>query len=1003
AVLSPGRIRDKLQTALSQVSASIYIEPDIAFADVFDAAGTLVRRGELYNLLHGLRLLGDPDNKDLLEGLTSGDEVDMATLLGDLSAALKKEDAQGNTLITYMGESSLLRSIVSAVMIDNRYADDEEHELNILYVPAVSLQRDAKGSTVNLIKKDEFKQLLAALSSDAVMDIIRTLTDEASDMEVGALLQKEEVIALFEQGNGILEGTIANLLITEFEENKHIVVPVGLKGEKNLDKWISYRDRGELSKILRAIKEVNLDFAELMKGNVDAQKLFDALAVDPVKMATILFDSQVIHYSVSKLMLDGKIASHNGFTLIVPSSVAQAVEGESQRIIAKKELTALFSQVAALDLQGDSSAQYIVKRLVMHKNMLSGSKILCASIAYYLFGDDGGKIEGVAVPGYFKNASSMESLQEGNGADIMQKEIAALIDSLEVMFADDDYAINGDAWQDKIAALIPTLNAPCKYDPHKTNLQVFYASGIVLFNLSEQLEDALIKNNVVPVTVIAQAKDYVQPWDEKPFKFDELEALVYLLDVCGIGDLSEITDAFASDLQDKVLTLNDEYGVSGKTKLSLIYPSVIVQSIVADALDDVFFGETPIIEEKVLVAIKQNGENGYYPIEEIAALINGVKNGLRCDSLDDVTDADYTDFSLVRDKDIGAICASDLLSGVLTKAVKESFGGTDEEGRTGIVHTDLAYKSSEMPVYRLSEFEAIIALTRSIEGSADLNTLDITAVDLTEVADYIYDEETERTASYLLAATISFKLLEEEPSEGGAETENVLIIPYTVVWEAHNMIQPREAARLIRAFTRICGSADIEHFSLDVLTLPKTEDVDEVLKSAIMRASITQTIVDNNPETRTDLFVSQAKIEKTAEGELPHVAKQFVREDNDWYIYAGDKEVYSIVSEELRRLFVLFNAVRADNAEISDFALPSLNSLDEITQFITDCTSGGVDEREILEADILRYQIGKVLIRDNSLAAAAAEAERVYDLRAHVLTNVQALSSDTLYEMLGKV
>lgn len=1000
-ILSSGRLREKLQKTFASASASIYIDPDIAYADTYDAAGTLVRRGELYNLLHGLRLLGDADNKELLDSMTSGEKVNAATFFDNFSAALQKKDARGNTLVTYMSESSLLRSLVSAVMIDNRYADDEEHKQNILYVPALSLQRDAKGQTVNLIKKSEFSELLTALSSDAVMDILRTLTGGESETDLGALLQKEEVIALFERGNGILEGTFANLLIDEFEKNKNVVVPVGLKGETNLDKWVSYRDRGELSKIMHAIKETELDFAKLMKGEVDGQKLFDALAVDPVKRSAVLFDSQVIHYSVSKLIIDGKIAAHNGITLIVPSSVAQAVEGEMYRVIAKKELVTLFSQVAALDLHDDSKAQHIVKMLVEHKNALSGSKILCASLAYYLFGGESVKIGGVTVPTYFKDASSMKSLQEGEGAGIMQKELTALINSLEVMFADDDYVIDGDAWKKKVTALIPTLNELCKYNPRKTNLQVFYASGIVLCNLSEELENALLEHNVVKSEVLEKAKDYSKPWKEKPFKFDELEALVYLLGICDIDDISQIDDGFSSDLQDKVLTLDEEYGTSGKTKLSLIYPSVVVQAIVADALDDVFYGETPLIEEKVRDAIKANGENGYYALGEIAALINGVKNGLGYGSLDDVKGEKYSDFALIREKDIGVICASDLLSGVLTKAVKESFGGTDGKGRTGIVHSARAYKSDEMPVYRPSEFEAIVALTRSIEGEVDLNSLDITAIDLTEVADFIYDEETGRTASYLLAATVSFKLLEEPTSADGTPTENALIVPYTVILKGENMIRPYETARLIRAFTCICGSADIENFSMDMLRLPDPDAVDEVLKSAIMRASITQAIVDNNPETTTALFVSQAKIEKTEEGKLPHLAKQTVSADNIWSVYEASDEVCAIGGAELKQLFVLFRVVHSDG-DASDFTLPILNSSEEIMLFIADCSDKGVDESEILSTDILRYRISSVLVRENPALESAAKEEIVYNVRTHKSTSIQALDSATILGLLGR-
>ena len=117
-VFSTDYVSDKLNNVFLSVSENVYIPENIVYENTYGANG--VEYGELYKIMNGFRLLGTKENRELIDKATGDEEMQFDALFDLLSQAAKSADKNGVTLSRYMTDSTIMRSLISAVMIENK-------------------------------------------------------------------------------------------------------------------------------------------------------------------------------------------------------------------------------------------------------------------------------------------------------------------------------------------------------------------------------------------------------------------------------------------------------------------------------------------------------------------------------------------------------------------------------------------------------------------------------------------------------------------------------------------------------------------------------------------------------------------------------------------------------------------------------------------------------------------------------------------------------------------
>ena len=238
-VLSTRYIKDKLRTAFSSVSENMYLPRSVVYENT--ASG----KGELHQLLYGIRLLGRRDNRELLEKITA-DETDAGAreifdLLGQATAG---KDEYGSSLADYMVNSVYLRSLMSSVLL--------EKGGDSLYVPETALEREGN-SVIPLVQKNTLAQLFEAFADEEARTLVLDFI-ESEDADVSAFVAHPALARVLDMGNVIIEGTVSRQLAGELEQNDKVTVPYALRLRENglpPDGWLTVRgNAGELRKLV---------------------------------------------------------------------------------------------------------------------------------------------------------------------------------------------------------------------------------------------------------------------------------------------------------------------------------------------------------------------------------------------------------------------------------------------------------------------------------------------------------------------------------------------------------------------------------------------------------------------------------------------------------------------------------------------------------------------------------------------------------------------------------
>ena len=815
-VLRSKKVHNILVGQLNSVEKGIYLPAKISYVNTYDKKGNILSYGEAYYALRGLRLLADKENKELIDSLTQS-STSFEDLIRKLANTITRDDphAKGNSLASYLTESTLLRSIMSAVIM-NRAGD-------ILAVPSLSLEKEGL-QTVNLINKSELREIFEALPE--LTDLILSLASEQiSSASVNKILNNATFNSLLNNGNKIIEGTIAKALIDMLADNDTIIISKRLE---NYEEWVTVTDPGELRKFLRTKDILALDVVALMDGEgLDGTDIFNKIKALNEESIAQLLESEVFYYSASDMLRKGNLGFED-FHVVVPDSSCNALDNDKvDKVIKKNELESVFVVLKDFGLNSDMTSESILRKLVEKKQFLNDSNIISASVVNFIVAEDE-ICSALNIPQAYMNAGTEEKLAEYDATNIWYSELPNLIGAIDEIFGisnlseSDEFVFNNETVSDNINDLFISFNKVSVTQPNTqlTRLDVCYASEIITGNLTKELDKALngedqSDESLIEISVRDSFK--VHRRSATVYEKSEISALVDALLIFGIEDIDDVdSDRFTS---------LSHY----KNNISEICKSGIMRGILTKEIDDSL--DDDIIDNEVRLRIKGNSPT--YSSEEITNLVYALDE-LNIDDVEGIDDYDFTenmrDFNNPSKNDpelteLNVIYRSNIVAGVLTKSVKDTFS---DKNLTYTAHAE----RSDLAVLKEQEVESLVSL---LVGK-NLEDFDVGALSISRVRVQIIPDSSGHPHSYLVLANFSDNVV------GNAS----LYVPQSVY--KNKLLTVSEAMAFIDAVIALRGDDEmLDSWSVgEDMVLPAKEDRKAILSSAIMCATFSHSVFTAN-------------------------------------------------------------------------------------------------------------------------------------------------------------
>ena len=809
-------------------------------------------------------------------------------------------------------DSQILHYTLSGFLLEN--TETLGFALKVPY--GAKEQADPNDDVDFVVKKQELKALFKAVAqldlsgdvdTDKLFDIVLSLNDDA----VGAILDSQ-----------ILHYTLSGFLLENTETlGFALKVPYGAKEQIQADEEVEiYVKKDEFRYLLKAVAKFDLS------GGMETDSLLDTISALNEEEIDELLNSQILHYTLSDYLLKG--TDTTGFKLIVPGGAKeQTGSGDAPEIFVKKEeFKLLLKAVAEFDLSGDMDISSMLYTVVTQKQTWSESLIMSASIVYAI-ASNGDVTSAISLPDKFIKAGEEEALLNYNEQNAWYAELPNFIDALDEILgiseSGENFEFNTDNIQNSLSSLLTNLNEPSQVNGDLTKLEICYGSEIVKNEITARLDDAFLSNEIVGKDVIDSAKDGAY------YKQSELEALSYAFKIFGLDLSDPDSGEIAQNVTASALSLNTPFEEgSEKTKLNLIYRSVIIMHIFSEQIDSALKGN---IDVDVLDEIKKS--RTYYEEEEIAAFIDAAnemkQDGSGDAGMDGVLSLDVSnlgDLNASSQKFPGktrlqVIYSSNLIAGVITKTVREGLYGTIVENKK--IDHPKAYRD-EIHIYKMEEIESLF----TIFGDLSKDSIKLNRDNLDKISGCLYDAE-EGTRSYLLVAAISALISDNNnfiiPADATEETEEV------------RYVSPRECALIISVFGAMTDELDFaEMGKFEIVTIPDKDTRDILFSSEIMRATITGKIGESSDE---DIYVS--------------TSADIVKCTTD----VDGKNILILSAAELEALANAIVKITNEGSE-SEFKVPKI-SLANIIEYSGDDTLD-----TLLASNVLYYSICDVLLTD---------------------------------------
>ena len=503
-VLNTKMVSSMFIETLKAVSPTFHLMEDIQYSNVYDDEGNIVSYGELYYLFNGLRLVLDTDKTDIYWLLTNG-EMNVDTIK-EIADELLVEDENNRPLYTYFLDSNIMRSLISALLIDS------SSEEGLLYISSRTLEKNKDGEIINVIKKEELQPLLVNLGP--LINELKPLM-EGEEVDLKDYLENEVINGLLD--NRIVQGTISNQVLNA-ASNTMLIIPRHLQ---DIDNWVASENKeSELIKLFNVIKELDIS---LDLENID---LFEKLKdLSKEEKLDILFESEVLYYTISDFLNNNDFGD---FKLVIPNQASKVLVNDSiNRIIKKDHLINLINNIISLDINEETSANTIITNLVKHKNQYLDDPIISASLVKMLTTNFD---ESLDFPDILEKNATDSKLIQYSEINPWYQELPCLLDSLDELFGvslGNEIDIETDL-EGKLETFLDNYDENSSVVDRKTKLQVYLSSLVVSKTISVIMDDNLTEEFIIP-----DAKEMAKVDDIYPY--DEIKALLDVMSSYGVN------------------------------------------------------------------------------------------------------------------------------------------------------------------------------------------------------------------------------------------------------------------------------------------------------------------------------------------------------------------------------------------------------------------------------------------------------------------------------------
>ena len=940
--LATSRIYKLISDGLGNLFEGAYVPGDIVYESTFDKDGNLVRAGEMFNVFNGLGAVGK--YSELLPMLDNfNKDEDMEAFLNALSEAIVEKDEYGNTIADYIVQSDLLRSVISAAMIN--YGAD------YVYVPTNARETDEDGTAVKFIKQSELKVLFDNLP-ELVDFILPVLQDENADMGnvIAEFVEKETFKALLEESK-VFEGTLALHIVNTLGDDETVTISNSLKTD--LDGWVSETGKkGEIKNLMAALDISKIKVSELVSDDFDTKKVTDRLGELTTEELETCLKSSVIHYTVSKYLTDEE-SEFGSFKLVVPAAAEQKLENDCiPALVKKNEIDYLLRFIKNFDLNAETgpNVSAVLVELVKNKDLLSDSFTLSASVVLSLV-DNAEVNKMLKLPAAYEQAAQIDRLKKFNSSNPWKDEVYRLITALDEIMgisAAEEFTFSEAALTESLSAFLKEgMNKKSTVNENVSKLTVCYSSEIVRGNITSRLDELL--DGKVDKNLLYGAKSG-GCYTEKELKSLSDVLVIFDIDVMNIG-----ADELTRKIKDEVLRLNDPAEGYNGSKLNVVYPSVIFSGMLSKELDDVLLNgvddegnPAPMIDEGVLYNIK--GGSLRYGENLIANLISSV-NGFGVTDFDDINNLGIDSVKENIDN-IDVICSSLIMRGVFTKQISEN-------NTLGVEHP-LAYES-DIKIIKSNEIKSIVNLINKID---DVEDKYFDTVSLKDISENLFNSN--RTVkSYLILSAVSDSI---------KGNENLIINKALI--DEYGCIDKDEVYALCNGFTAMYGEeASVDSLGAGGFNYPTAEQRLAAVESEIVRAKFTEQIIKDN------------------QGE------NFISAENLKLFTALNGDVRGVISKYEMNAVCNVIDKRLDGESGADFKIPAINVQTLKEYYISD--------NDIIDvmymSDLIRYKVCDCVIAYFGGDAFNTTEEQAYMLSVLQLKPKVVISLEEVKDLLASL
>ena len=341
---------------------------------------------------------------------------------------------------------------------------------------------------------------------------------------------------------------------------------------------------------------------ELAEENDDGKSLLDYCA-----------DSKIMQILLSSIIL--KYQNMDIIQLYIPKSVYVTVGGEQKNLIQNEELSDLLSTIPMLfddvipyldeesEHQGD--LDYLFDSIASHKTDLLASDIVEGTLSNVVK-NILSKVSMFVIP------KSLDNIEDWLTTDTEDGELLKLIDAkLSFGLSLTDFVANG--FSGNFSEHIGGLNGEY-FGSGETKLHVALKSKVMHATLTNGI-DTLMKDDIVKPEA-KNATKYIE--DGNSYYYEaELKSLVDVINQFAL----DLTNINISSITDNLDSLNDDSIIDGKSKLDLMYDSVIVKSMLHDNIEKIINSNDVLVDHPNASEVIYNNVK-IYKKAEILALVD---------------------------------------------------------------------------------------------------------------------------------------------------------------------------------------------------------------------------------------------------------------------------------------------------------------------------------------------------------------------------------------------